>query len=80
LTLLKNKKTRNLILICLGSFIVLIVFTISESSCGVKHMIIANDVMFYERTLDPEFCEELVNRIDLFDSQCSPQIEILDCG
>jgi len=53
---------------------------ISDNSCGVKHILIVNDLKSYEQSLDPEFCEDLVEKIDLFNSQCEPQIEILDCG
>ena len=53
---------------------------ISDNSCGVKHILIVNDLNVYEQSLDPEFCDDLVEKIDLFNSQCEPQIEILDCG
>ena len=33
-----------------------------------------------QKSLDPEFCEELVEKIDLHNMQCSPHVEILDCG
>ena len=53
---------------------------ISGPSCGVEHMIIQNEISNYEKNLDPEMCEEIVGKIDLFNYECSPQIEILDCG
>lgn len=80
MTSLKNKKLQNIILIGVGFFAVVLLFTFSGNSCGVKHIFILNDVKSYESTLDPEFCEELVERIDSFNSQCNPQVEILDCG
>lgn len=43
-------------------------------------MILIYDVSIYEKSLDPEFCEELIDRIDLFNSQCTPHMETLDCG
>ena len=52
----------------------------SENSCGIKHIIILNDLKIHEDSLDPEFCEELLERIDSFNLQCEPQVEILDCG
>ena len=51
-----------------------------ENSCGLKHIAILNDLKTYESTLDPEFCEELVEKIDSFNMQCKPEVEILDCG
>ena len=51
-----------------------------ENSCGLKHIAILNDLKNYESTLDPEFCEELVEKIDSFNTQCKPEVEILDCG
>jgi len=43
-------------------------------------MILIYDVSIYEKSLEPELCEELIDRIDLFNSQCTPQMETLDCG
>jgi len=78
---LKNKKSRIALLICLGLFIVVLGgLTILENSCGIKHMVLMHDISTYENSLDPEFCEELITRIDSFNSQCNPQMETLDCG
>jgi len=43
-------------------------------------MIILNEITSYEQSLEPEFCEITVEKIDLFNDDCEPQIEILDCG
>ncbi|WP_428324422.1 hypothetical protein [Nitrosopumilus sp.] len=43
-------------------------------------MTILNEINSYQDTLDPEFCEVIVEKIDLFNDSCEPQIEILDCG
>ena len=80
MTLLKNKIPRLLIFISIAILIIFIFFIISDNSCGVKHILIVNDLNVYEQSLDPEFCDDLVEKIDLFNSQCEPQIEILDCG
>jgi len=50
------------------------------NSCGIDHVTIISDISKYYETLDPEFCESIVYRIDEFNQQCSPEIEILDCG
>ncbi|MDH3276932.1 MAG: hypothetical protein OEL77_08105 [Nitrosopumilus sp.] len=38
------------------------------------------DLQTYEKSLDPEFCEELIEKIDSYNMKCMPQVEILDCG
>lgn len=80
MTSLKTKKIKNLILICIGISAIVSVLLISDSSCGVRHISIITDLQSYEKSLDPEFCEELVERIDSYNVQCMPQVEILDCG
>jgi hypothetical protein len=80
LTSLKNKKIKHLILICVGISIVVSVIIVSDSSCGIQHISILNDLSTFEKTEDPEFCEILVEKIDSFNEQCAPAVEILDCG
>jgi hypothetical protein len=43
-------------------------------------MLIINDIFQYEKSLNPEFCELLVEKINSFNETCEPKIEILDCG
>ncbi|EIJ66068.1 hypothetical protein BD31_I0597 [Candidatus Nitrosopumilus salaria BD31] len=43
-------------------------------------MILINDISLYEKSLDPEFCEIIVEKINSFNDECEPKIEILDCG
>lgn len=43
-------------------------------------MNILNDIKKFEKTLEPEFCENLVYKIDVFNDECEPEIEIVDCG
>jgi hypothetical protein len=80
LTLLKNKKIKNIILLCVGASLIVSLILISDSSCGIRHIAIITDLKSYETSLDPEFCEELVQKIDSFNMQCTPHVEILDCG
>lgn len=68
------------IIISGGILIVALLIFFSNYSCGVQHMHILNEINSYEQTLDPEFCEAIVEKIDLFNDDCEPQIEILDCG
>ncbi len=71
---------RNLILIAMGISILGILISLTGYSCGIQHMIILNEITSYEQSLEPEFCEIIVEKIDLFNDDCEPQIEILDCG
>ncbi|MBA4718250.1 MAG: hypothetical protein HRO68_03795 [Nitrosopumilus sp.] len=71
---------RNLILIVIGISLLIILISFTSSSCGIQHMIILNEIISYEKSLEPEFCEIIVEKIDLFNDDCEPQIEILDCG
>jgi len=70
----------NLILISIGILIVGITISLTGYSCGIQHMIILNEITSYEKSLEPEFCETIIEKIDLFNDDCEPQVEILDCG
>jgi len=52
----------------------------TNNSCSVDHIIISGEISSYEKSLDPEFCENILEKIDLYNDQCESQIEILDCG
>jgi len=71
---------KNFILIAIGISVVGILIASTGNSCGIEHMIILNEITSYEKSLEPEFCEIIVEKIDLFNDDCKPQIEILDCG
>ena len=73
-----NLKNFTLLGIFVSVVVVLIVFT--GDSCGVQHIIILNEIKSYEQSFEPELCESVVEKIDSFNDQCGPQIEILDCG
>jgi len=79
LTSLKPNTIRILVFAAIGISIALI-FVTSINSCSVKHITLLNDIERYQETLDPEFCETIVYRIDDFNDECEPEIEILDCG
>jgi hypothetical protein len=80
LTSLKTKKIKNLILLSIGISIVVLIIVNLDDSCGIRHIAIMNDLQTYEKSLNPEFCEDLVEKIDNFNYECQPQVEILDCG
>lgn len=50
------------------------------NSCGIEQVSILSDIQSYEKTLDPEFCENLVYRILEHNDECDSNIEIIDCG
>ena len=76
----QKTSTRNLIFVVIGIVVVGILISFSGNSCGIQHMQLVNEITSYEKSLDPEVCEVIVEKIDLFNEQCKPEIEILDCG
>ena len=61
-------------------FLLLLSFFPYDTSCGVDHMSLLNEIKIYEKSLDPEFCELVLEKIDSFNDRCTPTLEILDCG
>ena len=78
MTSLKTKH-RTIVVIIIAVSIGVLLGTIF-TSCSVKHIGLLNDIKKFEQTLDPEFCENIVEQIDLFNDECEPEIEIIDCG
>ena len=76
----QKNNLRNIFLIIFGISIFLAIFFTYDTSCGVEHMSILNEIQIYEKSFDPEFCESIIPKIDSFNNQCNPTIEILDCG
>ena len=75
----QKNNLRSIFLIIFGILIIAIFFYSYDSSCGVKHISILNEIQIYDETLDPEFCEVILDKIDSFNDRCSPTFEILDC-
>ena len=76
----RNTSLKNLIIIAFGILIIGLLINFSNYSCSPQHILIINDVSLYEKSLDPEFCELVVEKINSFNETCDPKIEILDCG
>lgn len=76
----QNTSTRNIILVAIGISVVVVFILSFDQSCGIQHISILNEISLYEKSLDPELCEVIVEKIDYFNDKCEPQIEILDCG
>jgi len=66
--------------ILFASFLILGFLIFTTNSCSVDYMLINNQINSYEQSLDPEFCENVLEQIDEYNYQCESQIEILDCG
>lgn len=76
----QKTKLRYFVFLAIGIFLVGISVGFSGYTCGIEHMMLINEISLYEKSLDPNFCEEIVEKIDLFNDSCEPEIEILDCG
>jgi len=50
------------------------------NSCPVKHVTVINELKHYQETLDPELCENLVNKIIELNEECGIEVEPIDCG
>ncbi len=80
MTLQKIKTTRYLILICVCIFTIGLILGFVVYPCGIQHITITADLESYGKSLDPKFCDVLVEKINLFNDNCKPKVEILDCG
>ena len=78
-SILQKNNLRNILLIIFGFFLIVIIFSY-DTSCGVEHISILNEIKIYEKSLDPEFCELVLEKINSFNDSCNPTLEILDCG
>ena len=78
--ILQKTNLKNLTLIIFGIFFVMLILVFVNFSCGVNYVLISTDISSYEQSLNPEFCEMIVDRIDMFNDDCESKIEILDCG
>lgn len=80
LILQKINSLRYIILICIGIFTTIMIIVFLTYPCGIQYIVIMDDLKSYEKSADPEFCDVLVEKINLFNSDCKPEVEILDCG
>ena len=69
-----------LILILFGSFFLIGVSMLTNDSCNIEYFVISDEIDSYKKSLDPEFCENILEKIDSYNDQCSSQIDILDCS
>jgi hypothetical protein len=50
------------------------------NSCPIKHVTVVNELKQYQKTLDPELCENLLDKIIELDEKCGIEMEPIDCG
>jgi len=73
-------RIKNLTIILFGVLFVVLIVGVMDDSCSVDNFIISNEISLYEKSLDPELCENVLEKIDSYNDMCASQIEILDCG
>ncbi|HSB57152.1 MAG TPA: hypothetical protein VLD38_05050, partial [Nitrosopumilaceae archaeon] len=50
------------------------------NSCPIKHVSVVNELNQFQKTLDPELCDDLLNKIIELNDECGIEIEPIDCG
>ena len=81
LKLICQKINLKKILFCgIALFLGFVFLSLITKNCGVEYLAILGEIQSLENSFDPESCEYVVERIDVFNDQCQSQIEILDCG
>ena len=76
----QKTRIKNLTIILFGVLFVVLVIGFMGDPCSVNHFLITNEISSYEKSLDPELCENILEKIDSYNDMCTSQIEILDCG
>ena len=76
----RKTRIKNLTLILFPVLFVILLVGYVDDSCGVDNFVITNEISSYEKSLDPELCENILEKIDSYNDMCTSQIEILDCG
>ena len=76
----QKPRIKNLTIILFSVLFIVLVIGFMSDSCSVDSFIISNEISLYEQSLDPELCENILEKIDSFNDMCTSQIEILDCG
>jgi len=76
----QKTRIKNLTIILFGVLFVVLVIGFVNDPCSVNHFVITNEISSYEKSLDPELCENILEKIDSYNNMCTSQMEILDCG
>jgi hypothetical protein len=76
----QKTRIKNLTIILFTVLFVALVIGFMGDSCSLDNFVITNEIFSYEKLLDPEQCENILEKIDSYNDMCTSQIEILDCG
>ena len=76
----QKTRIKNLTIILFGVLFVVLIVGFMDDPCSVNRFVITNEISSYEKSLDPELCENILEKIDSYNDMCTSQIEILDCG
>ena len=76
----QKTRIKNLTIILFSVLFVVLVIGFMGDSCSVDNFVITNEISSYEKLLDPEQCENILEKINSYNDVCTSQIEILDCG
>ncbi len=76
----QKTRIKKLTIILFGILFVTLVIGFMGDSCSVDNFVIINEISSYEKSLDSELCENILEKIDSYNDMCTSQIEILDCG
>jgi hypothetical protein len=76
----QKTRIKNLTIILFCVLFVTLVIGFMGDSCSVDNFIITSEISSYEKSLDPELCENILEKIDYYNDMCISQLEILDCG
>ena len=63
--LIFQKTNLKFLIILLIGILFATVVGLTYDPCGLSHVMILSEISSYEQSLDPEFCENVVERIDL---------------
>jgi hypothetical protein len=76
----QKARLKNLTLILFVALFVILLVGFIGDSCSVDNIVITNEILYYNESLDPERCENILERIYSYNDMCPSEIEILDCG
>lgn len=52
----------------------------SIPNCTMKQLVVMDDKNRYQESLDPEICDDLLNKIIKLNDECGIELEPVDCG
>ena len=71
----------SLVIIAIGSVALFVVYDVGLSNmCPIRQLSIADEIKKYDETQDPLTCDKLNMKIYELNSQCTLDVEELDCG